>query len=54
MKFKNVLVYSEDQQILLQLLNKGDELASKLHGELVVQQIGYELNGVKQISKYGA
>jgi electron transfer flavoprotein alpha subunit len=50
----NVLVYSEDRELLLQLLGKGREMADKAGGELCALLMGSGVSGVDELFRYGA
>ena len=50
----NVLVYSEDRELLLQLLGKGRELADKSGGELCALLLGSGMSGADGLFGYGA
>ncbi|MGD2142648.1 MAG: electron transfer flavoprotein subunit alpha, partial [Candidatus Bathyarchaeota archaeon] len=54
MAWKNVLVYSEKEDVLLQIMGKGRELADKLGGDLVALLIGSDIEGAGELSAYGA
>lgn len=49
-----VMVYSEDRELMLQLLNKGRELADKLGAELCALVIGSGIAGADELVEYGA
>lgn len=51
---KNVLVYSEDRELVLQLLGKGRELADKAGGELYALLLGSGITGAGDLFGYGA
>ena len=50
----NVLVYSEDRELLLQLLGKGREIAEKAGGELCALLMGSGISGADELFRYGA
>lgn len=49
-----VMVYSEDREIMLQLLGKGKELADKLGAELYALLLGSGLEDVNELIEFGA
>jgi electron transfer flavoprotein alpha subunit len=49
-----VMVYSEDRELMLQLLSKGRELADKLGAELCALLIGSGSAGADELVEYGA
>ena len=51
---KNMLVYSEDRELVLQLLGKGRELADKGGGELYTLLLGSDITGADELIGYGA
>lgn len=52
---KDVWVFSEDKDLLLEMLGKGDELANKLQVKLAALLIGHEVqNHAKELFGYGA
>ena len=50
----NVLAYSENQELLLQLLGKGREIAEKAGGEVCALLIGSGIQGADELFRYGA
>jgi electron transfer flavoprotein alpha subunit len=50
----NVLAYSEDRELLLQLLGKGREMAEKEGGELCALLMGSGISGADELFCYGA
>jgi electron transfer flavoprotein alpha subunit len=51
---KNVLVYSEDRELVLQLLGKGRELTDKAGGELYALLLGSDITDAAELFGYGA
>ena len=51
---QNVLAFSEDRELLLQLLGKGKELADSLGGELNVLLVGYNIPDSGKLAQYGS
>jgi electron transfer flavoprotein alpha subunit len=50
----NVLAYSEDRELLLQLLGKGREMAEKAGGGVCALLIGSGISGADELFRYGA
>lgn len=51
---QNVLAFSEDRGLLLQLLGKGKELADSLGGELNVLLVGSNISDSGELAQYGS
>ena len=51
---QNVLAFSEDRKLLLQLLGKGKELADSLGGELNVLLVGSNITDPGELAQYGS
>ena len=51
---KNVLAFSEDRELLIQLLGKGKELAESRGGELNVLLIGSNISDSEELTQYGS
>ncbi len=51
---QNVLAFSEDRELLIQLLGKGKELADSLGGELNVQLVGSNIYDSGELAQYGS
>ena len=51
---RNVLAFSEDRELLLQLLGKGKELADSLGGELNVLLAGSDISDFGELARYGS
>ena len=54
MSGKNVVVYSEDRELGLQMLAKGREISDKLGSDLCVLSIGYQLTELEEYFRHGA
>jgi electron transfer flavoprotein alpha subunit len=50
----NVLVFSEDRDLLLQLMGKGRELSESLGGELTMLLVGSNLSELGELTRYGS
>jgi electron transfer flavoprotein alpha subunit len=50
----NVLAFSEDKNLLLQLMGKGRELAESLGGDLNVLLVGSNLSDLGDLARYGS
>jgi electron transfer flavoprotein alpha subunit len=50
----NALAYSEDRELLLQLLGKSREIAEKAGGEVCALLIGSGISGADELFRYGA
>jgi electron transfer flavoprotein alpha subunit len=50
----NTLAYSEDRELLLQLLGKSREIAEKAGGEVCALLIGSGISGADELFRYGA
>ena len=48
-----VLVYSDDKKLVLELLNKAQELAKELHKKVIAVTIGHE-ESAKEFLEHGA
>lgn len=51
---QNVLAFSEDRELLIQLLGKGKELADSLGGELNVLLVGSNISDSGELARYGS
>ncbi|MEE8354388.1 MAG: electron transfer flavoprotein subunit alpha/FixB family protein [Candidatus Bathyarchaeia archaeon] len=51
---KNVLAFSEDRGLLIQLLGKGKALADSMGGELNVLLVGSNLSDSRELAQYGS
>ncbi|MDP6459061.1 MAG: electron transfer flavoprotein subunit alpha/FixB family protein [Candidatus Bathyarchaeota archaeon] len=51
---KNVLAFSEDRELLIQLLGKGEELAIKIGGKLNVLICGSKVTDSRELTQYGS
>jgi electron transfer flavoprotein alpha subunit len=51
---QNVLAFSEDRDLLIQLLGKGKELADSLGGELNVLLVGSNISDSGEMAQYGS